>query len=184
MFKKIIACFTALAIACLAGCGGKRDGETTISAKNNTTSATPDSMSFSAYYVRTDGYNEGIKYPIVTVIKSKDALDNYYKENKDKYNLEKRDPVPPNTDKGFLAQADNYNDAFFNDNVLVLILLEEGSGSVRHEVSKIMQGDEVTDISVKRNVPKVGTDDMAEWHIFVELKKAEYNGSDIKVTLS
>lgn len=180
MIKKIIACFTALALIFLAGCGEKKDAETTLATKINP----PVSLSFSAYYIRTNGYNEGIKYPVVTVIKSKKALADYYSKNKDKYELGKRDPVPPNTDQGFLAQADNYNDAFFKDYVLVLILLEEGSGSIRHKVTKIMQSEEVTDISVKRDVPKVGTDDMAEWHIFVELKKAEYNGSDIKVIFS
>jgi len=182
--KKAIACLTAIALIFLAGCGGNTNTETTRKTDNTATTKAPDLLEFSAYYVRTDGYNEGIKYPVVTVIKSKAALNKYYSENKNKYDLGLRKAVPPNTDKGFLAYADNYNDAFFKDYVLVLILLEESSGSIRHKVSKITQSEKVTNITVKRNVPKTGTDDMAEWHIFVLLKKSEYNGSNIKVTLS
>ena len=52
------------------------------------------------------------------------------------------------------------------------ILLEEGSGSVRHEVRCVVQtGDKNLAICVDRKVPEVGTDDMAQWHILIEMDK-------------
>jgi hypothetical protein len=55
---------------------------------------------------------------------------------------------------------------------LIFVLLEEGSGSVRHEVRSIeLTEDQKISISIDRNVPEVGTDDMAQWHIILELSR-------------
>lgn len=49
------------------------------------------------------------------------------------------------------------------------LLLEEGSGSVRHKVESVIMGtDDMCYISIDTIVPEVGTDDMAEWHILIE----------------
>ena len=48
------------------------------------------------------------------------------------------------------------------------MLLEEGSGSVRHKVESVIIGtDDICYISIDTIVPEVGTDDMAEWHILI-----------------
>jgi hypothetical protein len=60
----------------------------------------------------------------------------------------------------------NYTDAFFASNFLVLVLLEEISGSYRHRVERI---EESGDIIITRLVPGIGTADMAQWHIIIEL---------------
>ena len=53
-----------------------------------------------------------------------------------------------------------------------MVLLEEGSGSVRHNVDNVKYGsDGKLYVSIRRDVPEVGTADMAEWHILIEMKK-------------
>lgn len=46
------------------------------------------SLNFEAQYIRTDGYNEGVDYPVVSLISSAQELEEYYTRNKESYNLE------------------------------------------------------------------------------------------------
>lgn len=122
-------------------------------------------VTFDAQYVRTNGYNGGVKYPIVTVVSSVDELNAYYEANKDRYSLERRDGSAP----GFLDACDKYDAAYFENQVLVMVLLEEGSGSIRHEVESVAMGEDgKCHISINRIVPEAGTADMAAWHILIE----------------
>ncbi|MCL2004226.1 MAG: S-layer homology domain-containing protein [Oscillospiraceae bacterium] len=95
-------------------------------------------------YIRTDGYTDGAVYPQVTVISSTDE----------------------NAAILFGDAAEHYTDEFFAGKYLVLVLLEEGSGSIRHRVDAVGLDGEIT---VTRLIPEVGTDDMAQWHIILEL---------------
>ena len=180
MKRRILAVFTALLLVGLCGCRGGQKDDATTTAENSTTRAlTP--LTFTGFALRTDGYHEDADYPSVAIINSVSDLQKYYTANKDRYFLERRTPVPPNTAQGFLDAAERYDDAFFTAYTLVLILIEEGSGSVRHEVTKVVQNNAVTQITIRRDVPEIGTADMAEWHVFVELSNTEYNGSGIEV---
>ena len=131
-----------------------------------------ESISFEAQYIRTNGYHESIDYPVVRVIRSAEELKSYYDSNKELYDLERRDKVYADTTIGFLDACDKYNESYFKKQVLVLILLEEGSGSIRHEVKGVesIQTEQEQEVLVKitTKIPEIGTDDMAEWHIFVE----------------
>lgn len=176
MKRKMIAALTVLLLAGLGGCRGSHDGATS---KETTGGATP--IGFTAMSIRTDGYHEDVQYPVITVITTKSQLNEYYAANTDKYFLERRIPVVPSTGQGFLDAADSYDDAFFKSHTLVLILIEEGSGSVRHEVTKVVQNSDTVDITVRRDVPRVGTADMAQWHIFVELDNTQYNAAKTHV---
>ena len=134
--------------------------------------ASTKSVAFEAQYIRTNGYHESMEYPVVRVIHSAEELKEYYKSNKEVYDLERRDKVYADTTIGFLDACDKYNESYFKNQVLVLVLLEEGSGSIRHEVTEVelVQIDQEQDLAVNitTKVPEIGTDDMAEWHIFVE----------------
>ena len=144
----------------------------------------PDSYAFSAQYIRTDGYHEGVEYPRVTVIRSRQELESYYEANKTLYNLERREEVYSDTSIGFLDACDRYDDAYFAEQDLILILLEEGSGSVRHQVTDVHRNQN-WQITVKRQVPELGTCDMAQWHIFVEIQMgkviSESEEADIQI---
>jgi len=61
---------------------------------------------------------------------------------------------------------EKYSGSFFANNFLVIILLEEISGSNRHKVERI---DINGDIIIKRLIPEIGTSDMATWNIIIEL---------------
>ena len=126
---------------------------------------------FSAQYVRTNGYHEDAQYPRVAVIRSVAELEAYYEANKDFYYLEKREDPASDSTIGFLDACEKYDDAYFEDQILILVLLEEGSGSIRHDVTAVtVDGDGNMTISINTIVPQAGTADMAEWHIFVEVE--------------
>ena len=143
-------------------------------------------INFQTQYIRTDGYRDGVDYPIVKIIRSVDELNSYYNENKEKYSLERREDPASDSTIGFLDACDKYNAEYFEDQILVMVLLEEGSGSIRHNVDNVKLGsDGKLYISIRRDVPEAGTDDMAEWHILIEPEKdiTVANESDVIVYL-
>ena len=143
-------------------------------------------VDFVPQYIRTNGYHEDVEYPVVKIIRSVDELNAYYNENKERYDLERNNKVYSDTTIGFLDACDKYDEAYFEDQILVMVLLEEGSGSIRHNVDNIKLGsDGKIYISIRRDVPEVGTDDMAEWHILIEPEKDinVANDSDVVVYL-
>lgn len=143
-------------------------------------------IDFQTQYIRTDGYRDGVDYPIVKIIRSVEELNSYYNENKEKYSLERREDPASDSTIGFLDACDKYNAEYFEDQILVMVLLEEGSGSIRHNVDNVKLGsDGKLYISIRRDVPEAGTDDMAEWHILIEPEKdiTVANESDVIVYL-
>jgi len=62
-----------------------------------------------------------------------------------------------------------YNESFFTDNLLVMITVSETSGSNRHALSSITEDNDVLKINIDREVPDIGTADMAGWLIIIEL---------------
>lgn len=125
-----------------------------------------------ARYIRTDGCQETVKFPSVAVIHSKQDLDDYYTTYRELFDLERNENVSSDSTIGFLDACDSYDEAYFKDNYLIFVLLEEGSGSVRHEVDTVKQiGEKKISVSIHRDVPEIGTADMAQWHIFLELNR-------------
>ena len=70
---------------------------------------------------------------------------------------------------------DGYAESFFEEKSLVLVLISESSGSVSHKLKDIKFNGDVVDITIKRNVPEIGTCDMAETTIMFEVSKEEAN---------
>ena len=128
-------------------------------------------VDFEAQYIRTDGYHEEIEYPVVKIIRSVDELNSYYEENKELYSLERRENPASDSTIGFLDACDKYDAAYFEKQILIMVLLEEGSGSNRHEVKQAgFYGEDENKmmIDITSLIPEVGTCDMALWHILVE----------------
>lgn len=132
-------------------------------------------VAFAAQYIRTDPYCEDNDYPSVVVIRSVEALQQYYEENKGMYDLERKEKVYADTTIGFLDACDGYDEAYFAKQSLVMVILEEGSGSIRHEVMAVesteVNGQDGLVIKIESRVPEVCTDDMAEWHILIETEE-------------
>ncbi len=126
-------------------------------------------VNFEAQYIRTNGYINDAKYPTTKIIRSVSQLNNYYEENKSIYDLERNDKVSSDSTIGFLDACDKYDEEYFKDHILIMVLLEEGSGSNRHNVNSIeLSSSGKLNIYIKTIVPEVGTCDMAEWHLLIE----------------
>ena len=138
---------------------------------------------FEAQYIRADGYHSEFEYPIVKVIRSVEDLNAHYEEYKDYFLLDGGGLGNPPT---FKEACEKYDDEFFNKKLLILVLLEEGSGSIHHEVKSVKTSGSNVEIDIEVNIPEVCTDDMAEWHIIIELNRdcgIDYD-DNIKVNLS
>jgi len=152
----LLVCLTAFSACGDPGDSGLPSGK--LSGANDT--------GVKVQYIRTNGYIDGAKYPVVTVISSKEELEQYYDNYKGTYDFSSKSFVSSDTTIGFIDVIADYSDSFFAENYLVLVLLEEPSGSIRHRVEGI---DGNGGITISRLLPEVGTADMAEWHIIIEL---------------
>jgi len=114
-------------------------------------------------YIRTQ-YTGFSEFPAVTVIKSLEELERYIEDSFSSGNI--RDGVAYLPENDFFHAVAKYTNEFFVENYLVFIEITENSGSNRHEVESIsIDGD----IKIKCIVPEIGTADMAQWHIIIEL---------------
>ncbi len=66
-----------------------------------------------------------------------------------------------------------YDDEFFNDNVLLMLIVVEGSGSIRHKVKESYVEGDTLHICVVQTSPPL-TDDIGSWLGFVELKRSDF----------
>ena len=122
-------------------------------------------------YIRTDGYAEGVKYPMVYILRTPEMLEEYYQGNRDRYDLSPRKTVYADSTIGFADAITQYDAAWFAEHDLVMVVLEEGSGSIRHEVYAITETPEKWSIGITSIEPEVCTADMAQWHILIEVEK-------------
>ena len=109
------------------------------------------------------------------MISSRAELEAYYEAYKDLYDLERRETVYSDSTIGFLDACDKYDDAYFERQNLVLIVLQEGSGSIRHEITDVRRNMEKGGwaITIDSNSPEIGTCDMAQWHLFLEVQMGD-----------
>ena len=152
--------------------------------------ADPMAYAFEEQYIRTDGYSEDRIYPFHVVINSREELETYYEANKEVFDLERKEKVYSDTTIGFLDACDKYDDSYFERQNLVLIVLEEGSGSIRHEITDVRPHSNENgalvgwDIAIDRIVPEVGTDDMAQWHLLLEVQMGDVIKKDADVWIN
>ena len=123
-------------------------------------------VTYQALYSRTDGYIEKKTYPYITLLNTRSELEKYTADHEGLYDFYEN-----YSSEGFYDIVTPYDAVFFADNSLIMILLEEGSGSIRHAVSGVEYENGETTITITRIVPEVCTDDMAEWHVVVEIPK-------------
>jgi len=176
MSKKVIVALLLVVMAAFSACGNPStpDGSGTSVPTTNHPDDVPAvsqtsngrEIDFKAQYIRTNGYVPDAVYPIITVISSREELEQYYEDYKDIYDLSAHPTVYIDTTIGFLDAIEKYPDKFFAKQFLLLILLEEGSGSIRHKLKRV---EENGTIVIDRLRPEPQTCDMAEWHIFIEL---------------
>lgn len=133
-------------------------------------------ISYLAKYVCTEGGKEGVEFPTVILIHSVEELERYIEENRAYFDLESTNSLTGDSEPGFMDFCIFYDEAFFEKQYLVMILVEEGSGSMYHEVSHVgISGDGILHINLQTVKPEEEWDDVAQqWHILIELEK-EYD---------
>jgi len=112
-------------------------------------------IDFDVQYIRI-GSGFGPRNPNSTVISSMDELNQYPRSLSNRSFWETE----------YTNAISKYSDSYFADNFLVIVLLEENSGSNRHKVERIEPNG---NIFIKQLIPEIGTADMATWIIFIEL---------------
>lgn len=124
-------------------------------------------FAFETQYISTHGgYDK--EYPIVKIIRSEKELEEYYYENCETYRFDRgRDDII-----AFYVADNKYDEKYFENQILILVLVEEGSGSIRHAVTELktvtLNGESKTQITINRLIPTACTADMEMWHIFIE----------------
>lgn len=128
--------------------------------------------------IRTDAYEELADTAVV--ITSFAELEQYYEDNKELYDLEHRETVYFDTTIGFIDIFDTYNEEWFIDRVLIMVIKNEPSGSISHgifDVTKSAKSGEIC-VTIGRAVPNMCTDDLACWHILVGIPRENYHETD------
>ena len=136
----------------------------------------PDS---DAQYIRTN-WVEGT-HGQTLVIESREELDQYFNTNKEKYNLGHKEKVYADTTIGFEDAISDYDEEWFKEHNLVLVLLTANSGSIRYKANNINIEDGTMTVSFNKKSPDMVTCDMAGWHIIIETDKVSIDEIDIFV---
>lgn len=79
--------------------------------------------------------------------------------------------------------AADYDDAFFADHTLLLLLQETATGSVRHAVYQSESADTLN-VTVSVTAPEYATDDMAQWFLLVPLERVAVDGKNLMISLT
>ena len=168
--KKITALLLAvLCILPLAACnrtddnnGDHRIGEDSVKTYNDTEWLNEDpyisdldTKDFDVQYIRAGIKSENYIYPAARIFRTEEELKTYLK-------------TETHMSENLLNACEKYDDEYFENRMLVAVLLEEGSGSIRHEVERIGVDSGDLWIEIKSIVPEVGTCDMAWWHVLIE----------------
>lgn len=119
----------------------------------DTPPVTKNKIGFSVTPHKSTNTPSGIMFPQIRVIKSVEDFNNYVSE----FNNE------------FANEQDKYDENYFEEKALIVILLEEGSGSITHTVNDLVMSENgELYVYIDVNVPECGDCAMAYWHIFIE----------------
>lgn len=129
---------------------------------------------FNAQYIRTNRRGGGGSYPQKKLVTSRSELDSYIDSIRDSYYI----------DGEFLGHdslidaTEKYDDSWFSSHKLMIVVLQEFSGSNRHRVSQVSG----IGVTIERLLPQAGTCDMAQWHILIEVDKDVYVHNDFMIS--
>jgi len=123
-------------------------------------------------YYRTDlsGCDDAI-YPKSVKISSVSELAEYYEKNKNTYQFQTGYYGGPCMTDDVFGGTTGFGDGFFEYRFLLFVILEEGSGSIRHRVESAQPENGALYVEITRIIPEVGTADMAQWHIVLDIDK-------------
>ncbi len=117
----------------------------------------------------TGGYEDEVR---LTAIDSLEALQAYYEEHQDQFDLE-----------AFKTFIDTYDASVFDEKLLLVVVIEEPSGSISHGVEDLYLDEDNLMVEINRNVPDIGTTDMACWHLLIEVDKDNHDFESVDLTI-
>lgn len=121
-------------------------------------------LSFNAQYIHSHTALNETDYPTVRVIRSVSELLTYY----DAVRTTENNGLTMDHSTPLLEAFNAYDDAYFEDHILLLVLLQNGSGSIRHKVTGVYQHKDGLVVKINELTPEVLTWDMAWWHVLIE----------------
>ena len=137
----------------------------------------PKPYAVSSRSIRTDGGAKDISYPFVTILRSREELEDYCLVQGRLFDLE----------TGFLEACEAYDEIYFAEHDLILLCLEESSGSVTHQVTDVRDENGEWIITVTKHAPvEMIRDmpfDMTQWHILIEVQMGKVIAPESAVTV-
>lgn len=117
-------------------------------------------LDFEAHYLRASDFTAPGEYPATHLIRSVEDMTAFCTAY-----------APEYQPSGQLKEhVQKYGPEYFDCKSLIVLMLLETSGSVRHHVANVaMYSNNVVNVELERIVPEIGTDDIACWYIFVEV---------------
>lgn len=121
-------------------------------------------------YVRSN-YVEGMN-GLTYIIDSKEELDNYFNTYKDEYGLSHNE----NSDsERFEDVIEEYDEEFFVENHLVIILLSAEGSNIRFKVTDYEVVDGVMNVSIEEVYPLFVQEQMSGMHVLIRGERVEIN---------
>ncbi len=71
----------------------------------------------------------------------------------------------------YADKIEPYPENFFDNNIIIACVQHEGSGSISHSLSSVKMNGDVLTVTIHRNVPYIGTCDMASWLCLISVSK-------------
>ena len=185
--KKIISLLTVILLvsAIFVGCKSEDstpdDGQVSILPasdlplilpQNTTAPEIVEISDYTAKLFQTHDYTDEVKFPLVTKFTSLEQLNAYLEEYQAKigyYSTVTAEDIIGSTPE-----------EFFKDNILVIAVFSEGSGSIKYSFNRLELADGVITAFIDIDSPEMGTTDMAQWQLFLTLP-IEYAENDVIV---
>lgn len=130
------------------------------------------SVPFNAKVLCTGGSIDFETLPAVFLFDTLEELNRYYEENRENYGF-----------SGLAEAIRGYDVAWFSTHQILLVVLWEGSGAIRHLVTQVTAGqDPAVEIAVM--TPPELTDDEAVWHLLIETERVFDSADGIALRFS
>ena len=143
---------------------------------DDTSAPAPDAYNFKDHYIRIQSVING-ETPQKYMFETASDFRSFLEKNDEMVTQSKYHSSAMSLED---AQK-KYDDKWFENHDLIIVLLQEGSGSIRHSVTGI----DTQLIKITRKIPEVGTADMAGWAILIELNKdSKIDINNVKVVLN
>ncbi len=110
-----------------------------------------------------------VRHMPVIVIDGAQALSEFLSEGKTYFQFD----TAYGENESFSKNAEKYDETFFENNKLLILYTEETSGSIRHTIRDVSITGDTLSVAVEATSPEIGTDDIADWFILLELTNDE-----------